>query len=106
MQLTLELSSDSNTAQLLMLQGKPIGEPLSQSGPFVMNTPEEVEQAELDYGETQFGGWPWPRRDMVFNLPSDARERSPLGIVELFWDFDLFTNQAKYSQAYFLRERG
>ena len=72
--LTLELCS--GTLQLLMLQGKPIGEPVSQSGPFVMNTPEEVQQAELDYGETQFGGWPWPQRDMVF-----PREKSRFSLL-------------------------
>jgi quercetin 2,3-dioxygenase len=62
----LMLTNSSSSVQLLMLQGKPIGEPVSQSGPFVMNSPEEVQQAKEDYAETQFGGWPWPRGDMVF----------------------------------------
>lgn len=38
-------------ARLLIIGGKPIGEPVVQYGPFVMNTREEIEEALEDYRE-------------------------------------------------------
>ena len=35
--------------QLLLLAGKPIGEPVVQYGPFVMNSVQEIERAIVDY---------------------------------------------------------
>lgn len=49
----------SGKAQFLILQGRPIGERVVQSGPFVMNSEQEIRQAHADYQQTGFGGWPW-----------------------------------------------
>ncbi len=84
-ELETELVATSGACKCLILQGKPIGEPVIQYGPFVMNTKQEIQQAFDDYHRTQYGGWPWPKYDQVhdrskgrFARFSDGREELPV----------------------------
>jgi len=42
-------------AKAILVSGKPLGEPIMQHGPFVMNTKEEIYQAIRDYQEGRLG---------------------------------------------------
>jgi redox-sensitive bicupin YhaK (pirin superfamily) len=66
----VRLEAGDEPCELLLLQGRPIGQPVVQHGPFVMNSRAEIERAFRDYQRTRFGGWPWPADDPVH--PRDA----------------------------------
>lgn len=72
----------SDTNEFLILEGKPIGEPVFQRGPFVMNTQEEIYQTIRDYQVSQFGGWKWSRADMIHGPGTERFAKYPDGRIE------------------------
>jgi redox-sensitive bicupin YhaK (pirin superfamily) len=78
----IRLAAPDDAVELLLLQGRPIGEPVAQYGPFVMNTRAELEQAFYDYRRTQFGGWPFPANDPVHPRKQGRFARHADGRVE------------------------
>ncbi len=75
-------NTGTTPVECLLLQGRPIGEPVAQYGPFVMNTQAEIAQALQDYQRTQFGGWPWPEGDPVHGGAVQRFARYPGAAVD------------------------
>jgi redox-sensitive bicupin YhaK (pirin superfamily) len=80
----VSLEAGPDGSELLLLQGRPIREPVAQYGPFVMNTREEIAQTFAEYQRTGFGGWPWksddpipPREEGRFARHADGRREQP-----------------------------
>ena len=78
----LHITNGDKEADFLILQGKPINEPVALRGPFVMNTEEELNQGFAEYRRTQFGGWPWPETEQVFNRNKGRFAKYADGITE------------------------
>ena len=51
----LALTGVAPRSEVIVLTGQPIGEPVARSGPFVMNTDDEVRQAFIDFDHGRFG---------------------------------------------------
>ena len=77
------LENGPGESHLLLLQGRPIHEPVVQYGPFVMNTEAEIQQAFADYRKTEFGGWPWPRPDQIHDPTMGRFAKYPDGKEEM-----------------------
>jgi quercetin 2,3-dioxygenase len=80
----VRLEAGSGECEVLLLQGRPIGEPVVQHGPFVMNTRAEIQRAMSDYQRTRFGGWPWPSDDPVHGREEGRFARHAGGRTERF----------------------
>jgi redox-sensitive bicupin YhaK (pirin superfamily) len=69
-------------AEILVLQGRPIREPVARYGPFVLNDRAGIQRAFEDYQRTGFGGWPWPADDPVHARDEGRFARHADGRVE------------------------
>lgn len=78
---TIRAGADQDSS-FLLLEGMPINEPVAKYGPFVMNSDEEIQQAFTDYRRTQFGGWPWPRKEQVHDRKRGRFAQFADGTVE------------------------
>jgi redox-sensitive bicupin YhaK (pirin superfamily) len=85
-ELPATIENGDEESELLMLQGRPIGEPVVQHGPFVATSPQEIQSAIAEYRRTQYGGWPWsddapvhPREEGRFARHVDGRIEKPGG---------------------------
>jgi quercetin 2,3-dioxygenase len=78
----VRVQAGDTAVECLVLQGRPIGEPVVQYGPFVMNTNAEIQQAFDDFQRTGFGGWPWNDDGPVHGTDSGRFARHPSGLVE------------------------
>lgn len=78
----VEFTTADSSVKILILQGKPIEEPVFQHGPFVMNTRKEIQEAFEEYQKTQFGGWPWPEYENVHDSEKGRFAKYSDGKVE------------------------
>jgi redox-sensitive bicupin YhaK (pirin superfamily) len=50
----LRVEAGNEATRFLVVAGRPLNEPVARSGPFVMNTRAEIQQAFEDYGQGRF----------------------------------------------------
>jgi hypothetical protein len=78
----VDFCNGGEEAEILLLQGRPINEPVAHHGPFVMNCRSELQQAFMDYQRTEFGGRQWPSHGPVRPLDSGRFAKFADGRVE------------------------
>jgi redox-sensitive bicupin YhaK (pirin superfamily) len=81
-QLAVNLTASEVECELLLLQGRPIAEPVTQYGPFVMNTRAEIQAAFADFQRTRFGGWPFGDDDPVHPREAGRFAKRSDGTIE------------------------
>lgn len=77
----LGLTAGADGARFLLLQGRPIGAPVVQQGPFVANSRDELVEAFEDYRAGRFGQWMLPVDDPVQPRDQGRFARYPDGTV-------------------------
>ena len=78
----VRIEAGEGECEILLLQGRPIAEPVVQYGPFVMNSREQIQRAMMDYQRTRFGGWPWKTDDPVHGREEGRFARHADGRME------------------------
>lgn len=78
----IDLVNGEEATEFLLLEGRPINEPVAQQGPFVMNSRMELQQAMLDFQTTRFGGWDWPSDAPVHARDAGRFAQHPDGTVD------------------------
>lgn len=78
----VRFKTGDSEVKVLILQGKPIDEPVVQHGPFVMNTRQEIQEAFAEYQRTQFGGWPWKEYEKTHGKDTGRFAKYADGTVE------------------------
>ena len=78
---SVTVTAGDEPAAFLMLQGRPIGAPVVQHGPFVGNTREDIVRAMTEYQAGQFGRWTLPVMDPVHDRDQERFARYPDGTV-------------------------
>jgi redox-sensitive bicupin YhaK (pirin superfamily) len=81
--LDIAIKTGATEVKILILQGRPIDEPVVQHGPFVMNSRQEINEAFAEYQRTQFGGWPWSNYDHVHDKKLGRFAKYPNGKEEV-----------------------
>ena len=66
-------------SKILLLQSKPINEPVAKYGPFVMNEQNEINQKINEFRLTFFGGWPWSKNDHTHSSSLERFAKYPDG---------------------------
>ena len=51
---TVRIAAKDASARLIVVAGRPLNEPVAKYGPFVMNTPQQIQQAIEDYRGGRF----------------------------------------------------
>lgn len=77
----VQVTAGAQRVRFLVLQGRPIGAPVVQHGPFVGNSRDDIIRAFTEYQQGQFGQWTLPRTDPVHPREQGRFARYPDGTV-------------------------